>query len=142
MSRFSSFPTTVRARALAATVALFAGRSLHAQPQVARFAQVAQLAPADSVLTPSASGAPVAPAGPTLAAAAVAARPTQADRRPTSAEARAAVAPRAHHGQAAALMIVGGAAVVLGILVGGDAQTPLVVGGAVVGLIGLYQYLL
>ena len=139
MSRFSSFPTTARARALAATVALFAGRSLHAQ------SQVAQLAPADSVLPPPASAAPVAPAapaGPTLAAAAVAARPVQSDRRPTSADARAAVVPRAHHGQAAALMIVGGAAVVLGILVGGDAQTPLVVGGAVVGLIGLYKYLL
>jgi hypothetical protein len=39
-------------------------------------------------------------------------------------------------------MVVGASAVVLGLLVGGDSQTPLVVGGAVVGLIGLYQYLL
>src|SRR5690348_14863689 len=94
MSRFSSLPTTARAGALAATVALFAGRPLAAQPQVA------PLSPADSTLTtlgaPTESPAPasaaaVAPAGPTLAAAAVAARPAQSDRRPTSADARAAV---------------------------------------------------
>jgi hypothetical protein len=43
------------------------------------------------------------------------------------------------HGEA--LMIVGGAALLTGIVVGGDAGRAISVGGAVVGLIGLYQYL-
>lgn len=44
-------------------------------------------------------------------------------------------------GRAAALMAVGATAVVVGILVGGDGGSLLAVGGAVVGLVGLYQYL-
>ena len=43
--------------------------------------------------------------------------------------------------QSQVLMIVGGAAVVLGLVAGGDAEAPLVVGGAIIGLFGLYQYL-
>jgi hypothetical protein len=38
-------------------------------------------------------------------------------------------------------MIVGGAALVTGLVIGGDAGTILALGGAVVGLIGLYHYL-
>jgi hypothetical protein len=41
----------------------------------------------------------------------------------------------------AALMIVGGAAFLLGAVIGDDAGGVLMVGGAVVGLVGLYQYL-
>jgi hypothetical protein len=44
-------------------------------------------------------------------------------------------------GQPEALMIVGGAAVVLGILVGGGGGGALAFGGAVIGLVGLYQWL-
>lgn len=44
-------------------------------------------------------------------------------------------------GQSMALMIVGGAALVTGLVIGGDAGTILALGGAVVGLIGLYHYL-
>lgn len=44
-------------------------------------------------------------------------------------------------GQSMALMIVGGAALVSGLIIGGDAGTILALGGAVVGLIGLYHYL-
>jgi hypothetical protein len=40
-----------------------------------------------------------------------------------------------------ALMIVGGAAIVVGALIGGDVGTIFMVGGAVAGLIGLFQYL-
>lgn len=40
-----------------------------------------------------------------------------------------------------ALMIVGGAALVVGSLVDGDSGTIIMVGGAVVGLIGLFRYL-
>jgi hypothetical protein len=44
-------------------------------------------------------------------------------------------------GQPEALMIVGGAGVVLGLLIGDTAGNVLAFGGAVVGLTGLYQYL-
>ncbi len=40
-----------------------------------------------------------------------------------------------------ALMIVGGAALILGSVIGDDAGAMLAVGGGVVGLVGLYQYL-
>ena len=47
-------------------------------------------------------------------------------------------APRS---QAATLMIVGGAALLVGAVVGGTAGDLLMVGGAVIGLVGLYRYL-
>ena len=50
-------------------------------------------------------------------------------------------ARRRGYGRSVALMATGGAAVVLGALAGGDAGGVLILGGAVVGLIGLYDYL-
>lgn len=47
----------------------------------------------------------------------------------------------ANLGQARALMIVGAAALVAGAIIGDDPGTIIMVGGAVVGLYGLYQYL-
>jgi hypothetical protein len=44
-------------------------------------------------------------------------------------------------GQARAMMIVGGAALVVGAVIGHTAGTLIMVGGAVIGLVGLYQYL-
>jgi hypothetical protein len=44
-------------------------------------------------------------------------------------------------GQARALMIVGGAAILAGAIIGDDAGGIIMVGGAVIGLIGLYEYL-
>lgn len=44
-------------------------------------------------------------------------------------------------GQDRAMMIVGGAAVVVGAIIGGKPGTFFMVGGAIVGLYGLYQYL-
>jgi hypothetical protein len=41
---------------------------------------------------------------------------------------------------AVALMIVGGAALVVGSVIGGDAGTLMMVGGGVIGLVGLYRY--
>ncbi len=49
--------------------------------------------------------------------------------------------PRADTRQNRAMMIVGGAALLTGAVVGGDAGTLISVGGAVVFLWGLYQYL-
>lgn len=47
---------------------------------------------------------------------------------------------RQSQGQPVALMIVGGAAVVLGAVIGGDVGTLFMIGGAVALLYGLYQY--
>lgn len=55
--------------------------------------------------------------------------------------ASAAAMAQQRMGQSMALMIVGGAALVTGLVIGGDAGTILALGGAVVGLIGLYHYL-
>ena len=52
-----------------------------------------------------------------------------------------AAAANAHLGQSRALMIVGGAALIAGAIIGGDPGTIIMVGGAVIGLYGLYQYL-
>jgi len=56
-----------------------------------------------------------------------------------------AVSPMAASGaglsQSQALMIVGGAAILVGAIVGDTAGTVFMVGGAVVGLYGLYKYL-
>jgi hypothetical protein len=58
-----------------------------------------------------------------------------------AADTRAAPARRRGYGQSVALMATGAAAIVVGAVAGGDAGGLLIVGGAVAGLIGLYQYL-
>jgi hypothetical protein len=74
-----------------------------------------------------------APAGPSIDAAAVGVRHAPAD---APAQAR-----RGGYGQPVALMVVGGAAVLVGLIIGGGAGTAIAIGGAVAGLVGLYQYL-
>ncbi len=49
--------------------------------------------------------------------------------------------PGANVGPNLALMGVGAAAVVVGLLIGGDGGNAVAVGGAVVGLVGLYRYM-
>ena len=44
-------------------------------------------------------------------------------------------------GQPEAMMIVGGAAILVGAIVGGDPGDIFMIGGAIVGLFGLYKYL-
>jgi len=105
---------------------------------VARPAAAQSLAPAPAT-APVPPVAPVAPVaepttGPTLAAASVAVR--HAESPVTAAPAR-----RAGYGQPVALMVVGGAALLTGLIIGDSAGTAIAVGGAVVGLVGLYQYL-
>jgi hypothetical protein len=111
---------------LVAGLVLFAARPAHAQ------ALALHTPPAD-VAAPKA-----APAGPTMASASVAVRPVEVK----ELQLNAAAAPkRAGYGQPFALMVVGGAAVLTGVIIGGDAGTIIAVGGAVAGLVGLYQYL-
>ena len=52
-----------------------------------------------------------------------------------------AAATRAGLGQARAMMVVGVAALIAGAIIGGTPGTVVMVGGAVIGLIGLYDYL-
>jgi hypothetical protein len=81
-----------------------------------------------------------APTGPTIDRAAVGARSVA--QQPTSlSEAAAEMQSRLGLGQARALMIVGFAAVIVGLLVEGDVGTLIAIAGAAVGLYGLYHYL-
>ena len=48
---------------------------------------------------------------------------------------------QARESESVAMMIVGGAALVVGSVVDGDAGTLIMVGGGVIGLVGLYRYL-
>jgi len=50
-------------------------------------------------------------------------------------------AQRRNLGQPVALMVVGGAALLAGLIIGDDAGTVIAIGGALVGLYGLYEYL-
>jgi hypothetical protein len=78
--------------------------------------------------------------GPTVERAAVGVR--RLSQSPATTEsAEAAMQRRLGLGQARALMIVGFAAVVIGLLMDNDPGTLIAVGGAVVGLYGLYHYL-
>lgn len=54
----------------------------------------------------------------------------------------AAAAGGLHQGEGIALMAVGGAGLIAGLLVGGNAGTAVAIGGLAVGLVGLYQYVL
>ena len=75
--------------------------------------------------------------GPTADAARVAvSQPTSHELKISSAAQR-----RAGLGQPVALMVVGGAALLTGLIIGDDAGTVIAVGGALVGLYGLYEYL-
>jgi hypothetical protein len=106
-----------------------AAQSISLAPTPATAAAVATPA-----ATPAAQPAAEPARGPSLDAASVAVRHAEVPV-PTT------VQRRAGYGQPIALMVVGGAAILTGLIIGDDAGTAIAVGGAVVGLIGLYQYL-
>ena len=110
---------------LVAGLVLFAARPSHAQALAPR------TPPAD-VAAPKR-----VESGPTMASASVAVRPVETK----ELKLNAAAAPRKGYGQPVALMVVGGAAVLTGLIIGNDAGTIIAVGGAVMGLYGLYEYL-
>jgi hypothetical protein len=114
---------------VALVAGLVAGSSQSAQAQQA----LAPRAPRVDVAAP----APRA-TGPTTDAAAVGVRQPVSKEAPT---ANATMQRRRGYGQPIALMVVGGAALLTGLIIGDDAGTVIAVGGAVVGLYGLYQYL-
>jgi hypothetical protein len=90
-------------------------------------------APRSDASQPVAAQASATPVGPTMEAASVAVRHAPAT--------DVAPARRGGYGQPVALMVVGGAAVLVGLIIGGGAGTAIAIGGAVAGLVGLYQYL-
>ena len=101
-------------------------------------AGVPAVTPSDAPVTPdSAPTSASAPRGPTIDGARAGVTAPK-----SGGQESAAFAPRNRSmGQPLALMLVGGAAVVVGILVGGSGGNVLAFGGAIVGLVGLYQFL-
>ena len=113
-------------------VASIAGTRVQAQSE--QFASVDQTPIVQDAPTPATLDMPTQ-TGPSMEASALsprfssdAALTTNTMRRPT-------------RGAGVGLMIFGGAALITGLVVGGDAGTVIAVGGALVGLYGLYVYL-
>jgi len=120
--------------------AALAGVALCLTAGTARAQQaLAPLSPRVDVATPAPArdaAVDTALVGPTVDAARVAAsEPRSHELTITTA------APRRGLGQPIALMVVGGGALLTGLIIGGDAGTVIAVGGALVGLYGLYEYL-
>jgi hypothetical protein len=90
-----------------------------------------------SLARTAAPAADSARVGPTVDAARVAASEPRSQELSVSSAAQR----RAGFGQPVALMVVGGAALLAGLIIGDDAGTVIAVGGALVGLYGLYEYL-
>jgi len=85
---------------------------------------------------PTAASVGVAPAsGPTLRASRL------SPRRASSTSTEMNAMRRPSRGSGVGLMILGGAALVTGLIIGDDAGTVIAVGGALIGLYGLYVYL-
>lgn len=84
--------------------------------------------------------AQMAPKGPTIQAAAVGFRAADAKVDASTKNTAAPIVGR-HQGQDVALMAVGVGAMIAGALIGGTAGTIIVIGGAAMGLFGLYHYL-
>ena len=140
MSTVSRRTSAFRALAclLALTVVPSAGRT---QPPLAvPTPPPAQVAAPETAPAPAPADSTLARRGPTLdgarAAAVAPARTQQED------AAAAAMQQQSRSlGKPLALIIVGGAAFIAGLLIGDDAGTALAVGGVVVAGLGLYQYL-
>lgn len=118
---------------LSARVAMFLTLAAVA-PLTAAAQTVTTPAPAVSTAPTSVSTAPV---GPTIEAGRSAFAPASTD---STADVQRRT-DSANLGQSRAMMIAGGAAVIVGIIIGNEVGTVIAVGGAIVGLYGLYQYL-
>ena len=110
---------------LVAGLVLFAARPAHAQ------ALAPHTPPAD-VAAPKR-----VESGPTMASASVAVRPVETK----NLQLNAAATSRKGYGQPVALMVVGGGALLAGLIIGHDAGTVIAIGGTAMGLYGLYEYL-
>jgi hypothetical protein len=120
---------TVSAVAALATLAV-GGSSLGAQSAAPADSATASTAPAEASTTTAAAR------GPSLASARVASHAIS-----TARGAPPVLQNRTSNRNSVALMIVGGAALVVGAVIGDDAGTLVMLGGAAVGLYGLYLFL-
>lgn len=108
----------------------------------------AQPALVDAPATPAAA-APARTLPPTATEAAwpvgPVAAPVGVDRRMLQRDATAPAVTQAaaepHEGTTVALMVVGVAALVTGLIIGDDVGTALAVGGTIIGLVGLFRYI-
>jgi hypothetical protein len=140
---------TSRFLALAALLACATPCSLRAQQLDAPRGTAAAwttVTPADSAAAPSAPRAlrelvRGATPGPSLSAASSGLRAPVADRATVADTEPAILARRQRVSQAQALMIVGGATFLAGAIIGDDAGTLIMIGGAGIGIYGLYLYL-
>jgi len=125
---------------------------------IAQQAAVAQavVSQSEALVSPPAATAPaaVAPAQSAAATAPQVVAPAVDPSGPTVAASRAGIAPKSAddthqmammdqhmgEGQNIALMVVGGAALITGLLIGGGAGAAVAIGGAAIGLLGLYGY--
>ena len=128
-------PLALRA-ALAGVVLCLSAGTARAQQSLAPLAVRADVA-VPTLARNAAPAADSARVGPTMDAARVAA----AEPRSQELTVTTAAQRRAGLGQPIALMVVGGAALLAGLIIGDDAGTVIAVGGALVGLYGLYEYL-
>ncbi len=99
------------------------------------------VAPAINLRALSATAAVVVPAAHTSMGASANGLRSAVHLRESADPLRVSAAGKANLGQAQALMVVGGAALIVGAIIGDDPGTIIMVGGAIVGLYGLYQYL-
>lgn len=132
---------TLHARLFA--VASFAAITFGAAPLAAQSRDLSEardntLAAATLAVAPSAitDSATATTRGPSVASARVASRPMSTPR-----GAPPVLQNRSSNRNAVALMIVGGAALVVGAVIGNDAGTIVMLGGAGIGLYGLYLFL-
>ena len=109
-------------------VLVFAAAPLRAQGPSAGASGTVEVSTPDSVV-----------AGPTLGNATVGVR--HVDATATAAKAAPAAPRGGGHSHGEVLMIVGGAAILTGIVVGNNAGYAISIAGAVIGLYGLYEYL-
>ena len=123
---------TARLRIARPILLALGAATLYAAPLLAQESSLASAAP---LSTASASQPAPASVGPTVDAASVAVRNVAAENR--------AAPQRAGKNldQGTKLMIIGGAAILTGIVIGGDAGHAISIAGAVLGLYGLYKYL-
>ncbi len=126
---------TALARIIRPMLFALSAAALLAAPAHAQKSAGASLAPATAAAPQTTSMESTTPAtGPSVETASVAVR-----RLDTETRSNAAAVAGGRPGTA--LMIVGGAAILVGLVIGNDAGYAISIGGAVVGLIGLYQYL-
>ena len=119
---------------------LFAAALMVAVPMAAQQASVDSTARAFATVAVSAPAvqAPVAPAvGPMLRTSAVGLRALA----PTTGAPMVAMPADGENSQNVALMLVGGAGLIVGAVIGGRSGTIVMLGSGVLGLVGLFRYL-